>query len=174
MRWTRAALLLVLPLSACIYYEGECDGDCNDWNDWCDWDDGWCDDDPNDPNDTADADDTDAQDDTGDDCLIQLDMSLEPGEAEQGTGLIAVLTTAEGEDLSTVVGAEFTTGVTINAFLARPDEVIFCLSVAPDAEIGLVDLFLDFEDGTIAFGDDVFNILEATEPPTGEDEDPCG
>ncbi|MBW1880298.1 MAG: hypothetical protein JRJ84_18205 [Deltaproteobacteria bacterium] len=164
MRWMKLALLFV-PLNACIYYEGgECD-DCG-WDDWCTWD---CDDDP------VDIDDTGAvADDTGDDNVIVLDLSLTPSEAEQGAMLIGSLKSGGGEDLSGVSAVEFSASVSVNALQARAEEVILSLSVAADAEIGPVDLFLDFEDGTTAFGEAVFTILEATEPPdTGDDEDPC-
>jgi hypothetical protein len=159
--------LLLVPLNACIYYEGgECDG-C-DWDDWCDWDDD-CTDDP------VDVDDTGVADDTGDDNVIVLDLSLTPGEAEQGDMLIASLTSAGGEDLSGVSAAEFSAGVSVNALQARTEEVILSLSVAADAEIGPVDLTLGFEDGTTAFGEAVFTILEAIEPPvdTGEEDTGC-
>lgn len=169
MRATTA--LLLLPLQACIYYDGQggdCDPDGDCWG-WGDDDTGsWDDDD--DTGDTQDTSDDDTAADTSDTCdtdeppaTIPLALSLDPAEGGPCTTLIASLTDDNGLfDLSTTADARFFGPVQILAFQARPDEVIFSLAVDAGAAPGTVDLLVEFTDGRAAFAEGAFKVTAAT------------
>lgn len=174
MNWKTAVTVLVASaaLQGCIYYEGN-DDDCPGCDDWDDTSDDPADDTGTSTDDTGDtADDTDTTDDTDDTepDAIDYGLALTNPSGEQGQILITSLISTTGQDLSGVTKARFFNDLTVHATEARYGEVIMSVSVGASASIGPTDMLVEFANGTAAFAEGAFTVLEATEDPV---EDPC-
>jgi hypothetical protein len=101
---------------------------------------------------------------------IDYALILTPGELERGEMSIASLRSETGQDLSTATSARFFGGVDIHAMEARADEILFSMSVQPEAELGPIDLLVEFEDGRAVYSEGTLVVLEATVEP---DPSPC-
>ena len=159
-----ALLALLLPLQACILYDGDCkEGrDCPDGHD-----------------DTGDGDD-DSGDDPADDTGHEPPpwaFVLQPSEAEAGDVFIASLRfegdTAPAYD--TVTSIEFFGDVDIWASDVRSWEILLTLAVPADARQGTADLLVRFQDVQAAWGEDVLSIWPdgSGHEAGSSDWDPC-
>ncbi len=181
MRYALPFLAFSLSLSACEYHEcGPCDDgfweDC-DHNDCHDWDD-------DEDHEWADNDDDDGGgEDTGEEQEPEepeYSYSLSPAEAEPGDSFIGSLV-AEGEEApgyDAITSIEFYGDVQVLASEVRGDELLLSLSVDFDAELGAVDLLVEFDDGDAAWVESVLVIYEvgsghSSDSGDGGETDPC-
>lgn len=93
---------------------------------------------------------------------IAVELSFHPGQAEQGETLAAVIRLDAGElDLTSVTDMQFFGDVMIDASVAESDRITAIITIPEDAELGPVDLVLEFQDGGGEVIADALEIFEA-------------
>ncbi len=164
------SLALLLPLQACILYDGDCPGGGACWDDSGDADTGG--DGPG-PDDSGLPD-----DDTGHEPPPWA-FVLMPAEAEAGETFIASLR-FEGEAAPAcedVASVEFFGDVEILAQDVRSWEVLLALAIPAEAPAGTADVLVRFQGATAAWGEDVLAIWPAASGheagPSDDGSDPC-
>ena len=154
----RNLFLLTLSLSAltgCIIYD-------NDGSGGCGWEDGTCPDpfgngDPADQDSGGDP--TDTATDPAEDAII---LSFNPGQAEQGEIFLGSITVGTGElDLTLAKEIRVYGGAELLVFGARTHEITATFEVRDNAELGPVDLVVEFEDGSAELMPAAFTIFAA-------------
>ena len=86
--------------------------------------------------------------DTAVDAEVPVELSFHPSHAEQGETLAAVIRLDSGDlDLSGVSDIQFFGDVTIDAAVAESDRITAIITIPDDAELGPVDVVLEFQDG---------------------------
>lgn len=139
MRSTTLILATLAALNGCIYYESNGSG-ADDW-DWSDaFDDGSGDDC------------VPCQSDTGDDepGLIDAGLSLSPDEATAGDTFIATVSSTNGTDLGGVVDVIFDGDAEVLATQVHDDHLTLAVHVDGAAADGSLDLWVAFDDGSVA------------------------
>ncbi len=153
MRFTLPIIAMALALQGCIVYDHDCPG--------CevpDQDDDYRPDRPGD-------DDPEPGDTGGDDQPNAPDYGfyLTPDEAEAGDTFIASLR-ADGEDpveLEDIADLNLYGDVQILASDLRSSELLLTVQVDAQADLGLVDLLVELEDGSASFTEGVLEIFAA-------------
>ncbi len=138
MRLFTLALIPLLTLNACVYYEYSGDGDDREWN-WEDYLNG--DDDGDDPSCVPCEDDDD---------LIDAGLTLSPDSAQAGDTFIATIASDNGTNLSGVVDVLLDGPCEILAIDASSGGVTIAVTVDDDAGAGDIDLWVAFDDGSTA------------------------
>jgi hypothetical protein len=138
--------------TGCVVYDGKCKDDFG-------WDDtGW--------------DDADPGDEDGDEDEVSApSFSLTPAEGIPGASLIASLQVNEPMDFEAVSEVIFYGDVVLCTSQPRSRELLLTVSVADDAEPGLIDIMVEMDDGSHYLVEDAFDILNADGSSIEDDDD---
>jgi hypothetical protein len=147
------ALLLIAPVTGCIYYES----DGSEWDDEecadCDW---WNDDDDTNNPDPGDTDDTSEPEPT-------YSFTLSPDYIVSGDADVALLTVEGDFDLGAVADVSVLGPVEVAGVLPRGEGLMLVLEADADAAPGLYHVVLDLQDGTAVLFDDGLEVVAPSE-----------
>lgn len=135
-------LLLVAGVAAqgCIIYEDHfVTPDCEDDDCTSTWT--WTGTEPTDPTDPTPTEPTDPGP------IVTADLELTVNAGAPGESLLSSLVVVGAFDLATVDRVVFERSVEVLDTLPREDEVVLLLAIDADAELGLVDVFVETTDG---------------------------
>lgn len=153
-----AASILALT-TGCVVYDGKCK-DKFGWEDsgWSDWEDSGSWDDGDGPDDEAPV----------------ASFALVPDEVQAGETVITGLQADIEFDYNTIVALEFFGPVELCTKSVRSDELLLTVSAEADAPAMMVDLLLDFEDGSSVLVEDALRVIDADGNEPGQDDGPDG
>lgn len=158
---TALSILALGSLSGCIYYEGS---GCGDDGCWEDTDYGCWEDDCDDTCTQGDGEETDPFADP-------YALYMTPNHVEQGSQFIASIRTWEWAPFTDVRAVELDGDAEVQGLDTRGREVVLFVSVAPDAEVGPMDVYVTFEEGTYRLNEPlvVFEAGSGHEPGSSDD-----
>lgn len=142
---TRLALISLSLTTGCVLYDGECKDEL--WADTGWGDDGWS------------EEDTDESGDDHDDGAAGVGFTLSPAQGLAGSTFITSLEADAVFDFSQVSDVWFFGDVSLCTKASRSDELILTLSIDADAELGVVDMVVEMEDGERILVGGALNIL---------------